>query len=223
MENVEKTSQNKADIKIPAEILEPSMSPEEFNITAETYQFLSDLFEVHGYKKYENVTDGYHALGQDSFIVRREDPRKVMALFSDGEYEIGFEDARYSNCAEWKPQLHGARGIMNAYLEGMTNLNKVVTVVGFYKNENFDLVKLDDAQANFYGLERELVRSIKGIVTEEDVAFISLRIPGHLMDATELTDDEQDAVDEYFDAKERGKESRPVMIHRTYIKKRSVN
>lgn len=223
MNNLEKISETKRGGKIPSEILHPEMSPEEFNITAETYQFLNDLLEVNGYAKFNNVTEAYQSINSDHLIVRREDPRKIMSLFSDGSYEIGFENARYSNCVEWNPHADGAKGIANAYLEGMTNLNNVVTIIGFNEGDDFDVVKLEDAQSNFYGLDREAVRSIKGKVTESDVAFISLRIPGHLLPPEDLTDEELDTIDEYLDKKSAGIEANPVMIHRAYIKNRSVN
>lgn len=188
-------------------------------MTAETFSFFKDMLTTHGFTEYKDVNQAYRSLPGEKMIVRREDPKNVLKLFSpDSSYNVGFADGeRYSNCVEWNPHSDGPRNISNAYLEGFTNLNSVVTVIGMERMENDDIVQLEDATQNFYGLERQGVRSYKGPVTQERVRFINLRIPGHLLPESELTGDELDRVDEYLDHKEAGRPAQPIMIHRSYV------
>ena len=189
-------------------------------VVAETFSFFRALLTHNGFTEFSNVNEAYSTLPNQRFIVRREDPRQVLQLFStDQHYDIGFPDGeRYSNCVEWNPQRDGTRNISNAYLEGFTNLNSVVTVIGIEPRNDDDLVQLDDATQDFYGLERQGVRSFRGTVDQDRVKFINLRIPGHLLPETELTDDEIDRVDAYLEAKEAGNRAQPVMIHRAYVR-----
>jgi len=189
-------------------------------VVTETFTFFRDMLTVNGFTEYKSMNQAYSTLPGSELIVRREDPRNVLKLFGDeAKYDVGFAgDDRYSNCVEWNPQRDGTRNISNAYLEGFTNLNSVVTVVGLERRTDDDLVQLEDATANFYGLERQGVRSFRGTVDQERVKFINLRIPGHLLPESELTDDELDRVADYLDAKESGTSGQPVMVHRSYIR-----
>lgn len=188
-------------------------------ITSETYAFFQDLLTANGYTAFTDVNAAYQTLPSSTIIVRREDPRNVLKLFSETEsYTVGFVgDDRYSNCVEWNPQADGTRHISNAYSEGFTSLNNVVTVIGLKKDPEDDLVRLPDAVQDFHGLKRDGVRSFQGVVSAEKVAFVSLRIPGHLLPESKLTEEELDKVDEYLEAKNAGRTAQPVMIHRSYI------
>lgn len=189
-------------------------------ITTETFQFFKDMFLQHGFSEFKDVNHGYQSLGSETLIVRREDPKNILKLFLErGEYHVGFVgDDRYSNCVEWNPHTDGAKNIANAYLEGYTNLNNVVTVLGIEQRPNDDIQRLPDATQNFHGLQREGVRSFTGGINIDRTRFINLRAPGHLLPESELTEAELDRVDEYLEAKARGEKATPVMIHRSYIK-----
>jgi hypothetical protein len=190
-------------------------------ITTETYSFFRDMLIGNGYTEFSDINAAYHTLPTNPMIVRREDPRNVLKLFSEGgSYTVGFiGDERYSNCVEWNPHTDGPRNLSNAYSEGFTNLNNVVTVIGMKKNQDDDLERLPDATPDFYGLDRAGVRSFQGAVAENKITFINLRVPGHLLPETELTESEIDKVDEYLELTKAGKKAQPVMVHRSYIKK----
>jgi len=191
---------------------------EENEVTSETFLFFKDTLENAGYIEYTNMNEAYATLPAETLIVRREDPQQVLKLFSDeATYQIGFKDDRYSNCVEWHPKNDGTKNIHNAYMEGFTNLNSVVAVIGIQKSESDDLEHLPDATADFHGLDRRGVRSFQGAVTPDRVQFINLRVPGHLMQEANLTDDEIERVDYYLEAKETDQPAQPVMIHRSYI------
>lgn len=191
---------------------------EENEVTSETFHFFRDTLEAAGYREYTSMNEAYATLPPETLVVRREDPRQILKLFSkEAQYEIGFKDDRYSNCVEWNPKSDGVKNIHNAYMEGFTNLNSVVAVVGFEKQADDDLEHLPDATSDFYGLDRRGVRSFQGTVTADRIKFINLRIPGHLMQEADLTDDEIERVDNYLEAKESDIPAQPVMIHRSYI------
>jgi len=192
----------------------------ESTITAETFDFFRDHLEEKGFVEHTFVSEAYKKIDDTDYIVRREDPKNILTLLESGAYDITFpESERYSNCAEWKPS-DGARNIQNAYLEGFTSLNGIVTVVGIEKCDHDDIQQLPDATSNFYGIQREGVRSFQGEVALDRVAFISLRIPGHLARENELTEDELYFVDEYLDKFENGEKADPVMIHRVFLKEK---
>jgi|AntRauTorcE11897_2_1112592.scaffolds.fasta_scaffold01048_3 hypothetical protein len=223
-ENFQPEYTNKAEnLVIPEAILstDNNTSNESRNeLTSETYSFFKDMLTARGYIEFADVNEAYRTLPAKKIIVRREDPRNILKLFSEGgSYDIGFlNNDRYSNCVEWNPKEDGPKNISNAYLEGFTNLNSIVTVIGLEKNNEDDIKQLDDATRDFYGLNRAGVRSFQGSVQEDKITFINLRVPGHLLPESELTENEIDKVDEYLDAEETGRPTQPVMIHRSYIK-----
>ncbi len=219
MEQKESASFDTRIKKILPERADISTFGEDYNISAETFSFFEDVLKSKGFVEFESMTDAYKKIDDKTLVVRREDPRKVLQLLGEpGHYEVGFESDRYSNCVEWNPYTDGSRGIHNAYMEGMTNLNSVVTVIGFNRQPDQDIVKLPDASINFHGLERDKVRSFKGTITLENVAVINLRIPGHLLSEAKLTIEELDRVDEYISHKEKGLPANPVMVHRSFVK-----
>lgn len=217
------TDNNAKKSLVPAEAIlnieNRSRTESQSEITSETYAFFQDLLTTNGYTAFTDVNAAYQTLPSSTMIVRREDPRNVLKLFSETEsYTVGFVgDDRYSNCVEWNPQSDGPRHISNAYMEGFTSLNNVVTVIGLKKDPEDDLVRLPDAVQDFYGLDRTGVKSFQGVVSAEKVAFVSLRVPGHLLPESKLTEEELEKVDQYLEAKNAGEKAQPVMIHRSYI------
>lgn len=200
---------------------EKSSRPELLSdITTETYLFFKELLNSHEYTEFTDVNTAYRTLPATTMIVRREDPRNVLKLFSETQtYDVGFVgDERYSNCVEWNPQADGAHNLRNAYAEGFSNLNNVVTVIGFEKSKQDDILRLPDATDDVHGLDRTGVRSFQGAIAADRVAFINLRMPGHLLPESELTEAEIDKVDEYLETLASGHTAQPVMIHRSYIK-----
>lgn len=186
-------------------------------IVAETYSFFKDFLTQNGFTEHTDPNEVYTSLNSGFYTVRREDPRKIFPLLSKSEgYTIDFKDDRYANCVTWNPSQDGPKGIYNAYMEGFTSMNGVVSVICFEQEESDDIIAVNDSVQNFYGLDRQRVRSYRGQVTKNKVKFINLRIPGHLFPEENMTETELDAVDEYTDAIDRGVKVQPVMIHRSY-------
>ena len=190
---------------------------EKSEIVGETYLFFKEFLTQNGFAEYKNIDKAYQHISDQKYIVRREDPKNIFPLLTEKDgYEIGFQDTRYSNCVTWSPS-DGKNGIYNAYMEGFSDMNGIVTVIGFSPQQSDDLIKMEDASQEFNGLDRSQVYSYKGPVSKEKVVFINLRAPGHLLPESELTEEEIEKVDEYLDAREEGKDAQPVMIHRCFL------
>ncbi len=190
---------------------------EKQKVLEETFLFFRDFLTQQGYTEHQDSSAGYKSLPDKKIIVRREDPRNLFELFNTPEgYSIGFEDERYANCVEWSPLTDGSRNIYNAFMEGFTNMNGIVAVIGFEPDAEQDLVTVDEVAQSAHGLDRRGVRSYQGAVTAPAVKFITLRMPGHLISEQHLTDEEIDRVDEYQEQIEMGGKGTPVMVFRTY-------
>jgi hypothetical protein len=194
-------------------------SHEKNNVATETFQFFQDFLRAQGCTEYTNVSEAYAKLPNEKIIARREDPRRIFDLYTKPTgYEIAFTGDRYANSVSWNPHTDGGKNLHNAFMEGFTNLNGVVAVVGFAPDANGDLLLMPDSIQNFHGLDRSGVRSYQGAITQSQVHFVTLRIPAHLLPESELTDDEIGRLDEYLDAvhSNDGK-VQPVMIFRTFL------
>ncbi len=199
---------------------EQSVNPEELHSAYETFIKFRELLEENGFVMYEKVGDAYRQLGDSTYVVRREDPLKILSLLGPaGEYNVGYVGGTpYSNCVEWNPRVNGNMGIENAYFEGFTNLNNVVTVIGFERGNETSFQRLPDATSNFHGLNRHLVRSFSGPIKQDNVRFINLRVPAHLLPEIELTEEEQNILFERNESIEKGIPTEPLMIHRSFIR-----
>jgi len=191
---------------------------EKNEVLNETFQFYREFLSQKGFTEYKLPSQAYQKLPDKNLIVRREDPRKIFTLFQNEDgYNIGFEKERYANCAEWNPHTDGSRNIYNAFMEGYTSINGLVTVVGFTPDVDNDVIAMEDSIKNFHGLDRSGVRSYQGKVSPDTLKFITIRVPAHLLDEKYLTDEEIDRVDKYNDDQPNNQISEPVMIFRTYL------
>lgn len=191
---------------------------EKNEILNETFEFYQQFLLQKKFTEYQSTTQAYQTLPNKKIIVRREDPRKIFTLYQNEDgYSIGFEKERYANCVEWNPHTDGPRNIYNAFMEGFTNMNGLVTVIGFQPDTTNDVIAMEDSIQNFYGIDRSGVRSYQGKVTADTLEFITIRVPGHLLDEKYLTDEEINRVDEYVDAVANNQNPEPVMIFRTYL------
>lgn len=191
---------------------------EKNEVLNETFEFYQQFLLQKKFTEYQSTTQAYQKLPNKKIIVRREDPRKIFTLYQNKDgYTIGFEKERYANCVEWNPHTDGPRNIYNAFMEGFTSMNGLVTVIGFQPDATNDVLAMEDSIQNFYGLDRSSVRSYQGKVTTDTLQFITIRVPGHLLDEKYLTEEEINRIDEYTDAVANNQNPEPVMIFRTYL------
>ncbi len=167
-----------------------------------------------GATEFTDVRKMYAALGNTNLIVRREAPERIVeSIELDLPIQITFPDGeRYSNAVEWQPNL-GSQGLNNAYLEGYSHLNGVVTVFGFKTDNQVDVQSLPDASQRFAGLPREYVRSVKGTVHKDAIVFVSVRIPFLSFPSSQMTPEELDLLELI----QSGEEKKPQFIHRGYL------
>lgn len=202
----------------------PSLPYDEFSklehdekreLTTQTFINFQELLKQNGYAEFTDVTDLYKNLPSVDYIVRRENPERVEKLLAEGDsYEIKHEgDVEYANSVEWNPSLM-THSIENAYLEGYGQKNSVISVVGIRPSTELELKKLPESTPDFYGLDRRGVRSVTGTVKPENIGFISLRIPAHLLPESLLTESEIDALDEARESSSK----KPVFVHRGYLR-----
>lgn len=186
--------------------------------TLSTYSRLHDALVEGGFVEHQHISEMYKKLSDVELIVRREDPTRIQHLVESAQpYEITFAGEQYANCVDWKPSRDGYRNISNAYLEGYGQENAVVTVVGITKTDHLTVTKLSESIPDFYGLDRRGVRSMEGTVLPADIAFVTLRVPGHLFPEALMTEEEKDSVFDYHEKKKTGVRAEPVMIHRGFL------
>lgn len=191
---------------------------EKYELVRETFDFFGSFLTAHGYTAHTNADEAYRQLPNKKIIARREDPRKLFEVFNNpAGYTINFVGDRYANCVTWNPHADGSKNLYNAFMEGFTNLNGVVAVIGFLPDTTNDLMTMPDSIQNFHGLDRSGVRSYQGTITKEQLYFVTLRVPGHLLPESCLTEDELDLVDAYQEEHERTGNGTPVMVFRTYL------
>lgn len=145
---------------------------------------------------YQDVAEMY-PLVHEKILVRREDVGKVMESALEGApIEITARGLR-PNVAWWELS-HGSDGLKNAFLEGHTHMNGVVSVVGFEPGESLvvtDQKDIPDEPDAFVGangsvLDRHFVASAHGTTPHENIRFVVFRFPYEHFPEEELTDDE---------------------------------
>lgn len=144
---------------------------------------------------HQDVNEIYSQFRNEKLLVRREDPRKVVSFLSNKQdLPITFDKnvgEQYANCAEWSYE-EGVEGLRNAFIEGHTHLGGLVTVLGFKKGKDLTISDIPEYNKEWFGLNRRLVRSAEGIVHQQDIQFITIRIPITLVSEHMLTADEQE-------------------------------
>ncbi|MHB1118397.1 MAG: hypothetical protein ACYCZ7_02665 [Minisyncoccota bacterium] len=147
---------------------------------------------------YEDVGEMY-SLVHKKILVRREDVGRVIESMLEGSpIEINARGLR-PNVAWWD-LAHGSDGLKNAFLEGHTHMNGVVSVLGFEPSESLritDQKDIPDEPNAFISpdgsvLDRHLVASADGITPHENIRFVVFRFPYEHFPEEELTEDEVD-------------------------------
>lgn len=171
--------------------LEEIIAKHKVKLSTEEEQELAKVFIEYlaesGGKYFEDVGEMYESVKGESVIVRREDPRIVVdALAKEHSIEIHPKSGvdPYPNAVEWNYD-YGTKGLENAFLEGLAQLNGIVTVIGFSPNH----VKKVEIQNERKGvvnpggkiIDRSHVVSVDGTVPKEDIRFIVTKIPSQFL------------------------------------------
>ena len=204
----EGTDINEAESPILKELREYSeadrdFSEEEKHIFAN--HFLSALRSVPG-TYYEDVGELYWA-AEGPLVVRREDPIKALELLVEQKpidiyYRKQFgsdskaEEGVYYNAAKWNGA--GSKvGLENAFMEGFSHLEGIVTVLGFMPGGlTFHNSSHSDDIRRTLSLNFSNNLSIEGEIKHEQLRFVVVRIPASYVSDDQLTEEELDRKEE---------------------------
>lgn len=181
---------------------------------------LGTLEAVEGLEERTDVSAMYREIPDTTLVVRREDPRALLNLYERNDpIEIKFVgDTPYANSVEWHPRTDGVRGIDNAMLEGYGHMDGVVTLYGFEQPEGFFLEKHAESQQVFAGIDRVRVRTAAGLVSQEDVRFITVRVPILGFPEERMTEEERDLLWEV----KSGVHKTPKFIYRGFVPRQEM-
>lgn len=182
-----------------------------------TAQEMVDFYDERA-TQYSDMNKLYDVLKGEEMIVRRDAPDRIMQAIEDNTpLHIEFPPGeRYTNAVLWSSNK-GTRGLENAYLEGHGTANGVVTVMGVRREGVPDIIELPDSKRELAGLDRTLVRSVRGAIDPKDILFVTLRIPADAFPKNEMTGAELEKYEETAEAKASGERATPLFIHRGYL------
>lgn len=165
------------------------------------FHFFKSAMELAGGKYYENINDLYKQFKEEC-IVRREDPKKILSLVGQNQ-SIKIEPDEsinkiYGNCARWS-YAQGLGGILTAMSEGHGELNGLVTMVGFEKNEDRQTYENIPENSGQIKIDRTFVMNIKGDIDFSNIKFIVFRIPIVNFPQSEMTEKEKETYDNFIE------------------------
>lgn len=185
-----------------------------------TERILGTLESAPELEERTDVSAMYREIQDTVLVVRREDPTAILNLYEKSDpIEIKFVgNTPYANSVEWHPRTDGARGIDNAMLEGYGHMDGVVTLYGFEQPEGFFLEKHAESQQVFAGIDRVRVRTAAGLVSKENVRFITVRVPILGFPQERMTEEEKDLLWEV----KSGAHKTPKFIYRGFLPRQSM-
>ena len=173
------------------------ITKEEYKNTAEA--ILEYLPNIDG-EYFDDVSKLYEQLAGENLCVRREDPRAVIKFLENKESLILEQEEKdpYPNAARWKYE-EGTRGLENAFLEGRTDLNGIVTVIGF-SPDNLNKLPLSGEISELIlpggkKIDRSNVVSLDGEIKKENLRFVVIRLPAQYTPEEKLTEEEIERID----------------------------
>ena len=136
-----------------------------------------------------------------AFIVRRDDPMRIMSVLSgDGRVNLTRDprlgDKPYANAIEWQAdQRHG--GLEQAFLEGHGQFEGLVTVAGYRKTDDLRVTKLSELANNLTDVDRRFSISVEGELSTENLAFLITRMPIDRFDVDDMTPSELERLENW--------------------------
>jgi hypothetical protein len=190
-------------------------------LSAEAIKNIIDVFDQGGGSNPVNTNKVYNSLPNHSYLVRREDPLKLIESIATNEpIKIFFHKGNdaYNNAIEWSP-FDGSGGTNTTYLEGHAELNNVTAVIGFLPGDKIKMHNVTDTLDSIHGRDRAHVRSISGEIDPSDIVFVTLRMLAgayeRIFSDANMSDTETQRLDDYEEAVASGKRSDPVYVSRT--------
>ncbi len=195
-------------------------SDERKALVADTLDEMKKIFLEAGAKYHLDVNDVYNAFGQDSLIVRRENPSRLMeAIQSNKGIELEFDPEvnqgkKYANCVEWN-RSYGSRGLENAAEEGYGGMGGIMMITAFDRG-NLTITDIPKDAKVFDNIRRDLVRSAEGTIKPETLRFVAVGVPKKLFPEDQMTPEEEERWDEYIEDKGE-KCAEAIRVFRGYV------
>lgn len=166
---------------------------------------LLDLIEIEtGVHFLETVDSIYEGMKADDCLVRVEQLSRILETIElNTSYQIGHKgENHYANAVipeEKGIRLALAEGQAQGPIRTMVSFGK--TIIGF-KTDNLEVSEVDfvsDTAGFRDENERKYIcRHVEGIVTKEDIKYMVMRIPRHLLNDDRLTREELEDSDMPF-------------------------
>jgi hypothetical protein len=152
----------------------------------------------------DEVDSLYEGMKNDNCLVRVEQLSRVLeAIELNSNYEIGHRgESHYANAV-----IPEERGFKLALAEGQAQgpIRTIVsfgkTIIGF-KTDNLEVTEVDFV-ADTAGVRDEyerryICRHVEGTITKDDIKYLVMRIPRHLLDEKHMNQEEREDVDAPF-------------------------
>lgn len=181
------------------------------------YHDLISQIAARGGESVSSVNELLHLLPRQSFVVRRDDPARVMRLVS-GESSVSLQqdprlgDKPYANAIEWQASQRQL-GLEQAFLEGHGHYEGLVTVAGYRPTEKLIVKKIAQLGVSLTDVDRSFGVAVQGELSGQDLAFLIIRVPISRFDIAEMTPDELEKLEEWQTAKQRS----PQFIYRAFL------
>ncbi len=179
----------------------PDLTPEQRKEAIYLFlEALKNAAQTRGGVFHENVNEAYGAFPGQTLYLRREDPAKVFGALEGKDIPLVFDRAvnpggeGYANCVEWE-HTKGTRGLENTFLEGMSHLGGVVTVVGFEQGDGLSIQNVPSHFKKLMGVDRGLVRCARGSIQPKDIRMIVTGVPAAFFPPEHLTPREQELIE----------------------------
>ncbi len=187
----------------------------ELELTRLTFEDIDHNLKNLGASEFTDTTGMAKAMPAGELVVRREHPDAVMDLLNGTPLQVKpFSDGvRYANCAIWDTRTPA--GLNNAFLEGYSEKNHVVAVLGFAQGPDMDVANLEESADTFAGMERKNVRSFTGALESDDIRFVLLRMPLEALKEEQMTEVEIERYDEMLERRLKGI-NEPAFAYRGY-------
>ena len=197
------------------------LSPEKRKTWVEqAVRSMKNELEMAGAEYYQNVAELYEEL-KGSFLIRRDDPTKLMKLATE---EIPIEIASqmrgakpYPNTTLWS-RGDAPAALAMAFTEGKAQIGGISMIAGFKKGRELSLKRLPAAEKTHQkhvGEARAFVRFASGTVLPEDLRFLIMRVPLSLFPEELLTEEEEDFL--FEDDAESGMRKKTRMVLRGFL------
>ncbi len=175
---------------------------EKEKLIAEVFYTLKDTLLQTGAQYIEDVNEIYKKFRNDTLIVRKDDPERLLKALAQKENIViqRNDSGEYENCALWNTHTN-AQALRLAMTEGRGGRELTITF-GFEKTPQLHVKKktMDNVTPDYSTIDRSSARIVDGCIHPEDIRFVVLRMPVSYFPESEMNDKEIEDLEEYQDS-----------------------